>query len=67
MTGRIAVVYPDRFYGFIGPDNSKTEIFFHATALKTKVEKGDRVEFSIGTYRGRTVAENVRIIPAATL
>jgi len=66
----------DRGYGFIRPDNSNQDIFFHASALTDgaafdELEEGQEVEFdrgeagtpkAKGDKTARPKAENIRLV-----
>ncbi len=47
-------------FGFITPEDSGTELFFHATDVTgSKVADGDKVEYEIGEGRKGIQAKNV--------
>lgn len=51
-------------YGFIVPDSAGEDVFFHASALGTSqygLEEGQRVDYEMGTNKGKTCAVSVRI------
>ena len=68
MTGKVAVFWQHKHFGFISEGNTTNEIFFHQNNLapdSPSPEKGSRVTYDIGEYNGRRVADNVRVLPSA--
>ena len=67
--GTIGRIQADRGFGFIIPDEGRSDLFFHATAVVGKVfnelREGPRVEYDRGSNPRdpmRTQAVNVRLI-----
>lgn len=63
--GRITNFFPAKHYGFI-LNQDGVEIFFHEMNLVPRAPvpiKGDRAEYDLGQFKGRTTAVNVRILP----
>jgi CspA family cold shock protein len=67
--GTIKTIRDDKGFGFIKPDDSSQDIFFHSSALEygvfDQLREGQRVEFTAGTdprNPGRTRAEKVELI-----
>lgn len=66
MNGKIVKYFSRRGFGFISPDDSQEEIFFHVSSYPTEVEPeiGKAVEFEvIETPKGKE-AKNVKILAA---
>jgi CspA family cold shock protein len=66
--GTIKTIRDDKGFGFIKPDDSNQDVFFHSSAVDgggfDQLREGDRVEFTMGTdprNPGRSRAENVRV------
>ena len=66
--GTIKTIRDDKGFGFIKPDNSNQDIFFHSSAVEggnfDQLREGDRVEFTEGSdprNPSRSRAENVRV------
>jgi CspA family cold shock protein len=54
-------------FGFITPDGGGNDVFVHRSAIvggdrSTNLQRGDRVEFDIGTGQKGPQAVNVRVI-----
>ncbi|MBL7080454.1 cold shock domain-containing protein [Candidatus Bathyarchaeota archaeon] len=67
MNGKIVKYFSRRGFGFISPEDSSDEIFFHVSSYPTEVEPeiGKNVEFEmIETPKGKE-AKNVRILAEA--
>jgi cold shock CspA family protein len=67
VTGKVAVFWQHKHFGFIAEGNTTNEIFFHQNNLapdSLPPEKGSRVTYDIGEYNGRRVADNVRVLPS---
>ena len=64
MNGKIVKYFSRRGFGFISPDDSQEEIFFHVSSYPTEVEPeiGKAVEFEvIETPKGKE-AKNVKVL-----
>ena len=63
-TGTIKFFNAERGFGFIKPDDSGTDVFFHVTALENQQppQENQHVTFEIGVDKknGRQKAINVR-------
>lgn len=63
MTGIVKFYKKDTGYGFITVDGEDSELFVHASQCSGKdLQKGMRVEFSIGEGKKGDEAKEVRII-----
>jgi len=66
MTGVIRRLMTLKGYGFIKPDDSEVEMFFHFSALRDAkfdtLQEGFRVEFEAGSGERGPRAENIRVI-----
>jgi len=57
----------EKGYGFITPDSGHQDLFFHRSDLNTlekTIDKGERVEYEIGTGPKGKQAKNVRPLGA---
>lgn len=64
--GRVISFFQRHHYGFIAPDSTPEDLFFHESCLVRGApipQKNDRVSYTLGKYRGKPIAENVRILP----
>lgn len=60
--GTVVCFWPERNYGFLLDSVSGEELFFHQTDLDGPVPpKKTRVSFTVGTFKGRRKAFNVRV------
>jgi cold shock CspA family protein len=67
MTGKVSVFWQHKNFGFIVQDDAAEEIFFHRNNIapgSSPPEKGSRVTYEIGKYKGRPIADNVRVLPS---
>ncbi len=64
MRGRIKTWFSDRAFGFITPDDSVQDVFFHLNQTHFEdPHPGQAVEYSLSTdKRGRTSASRVRLV-----
>jgi hypothetical protein len=60
--GRIVFVSKDRPFGFILETNTGKSYFFHQRDTCEPVQHQDLVEFILGEYKGRPVAQQVKRI-----
>jgi cold shock CspA family protein len=70
VTGRIAVFWQHKHFGFIAEGKTTNEIFFHQNNLapdSPPPEKGSSVTYDVGEYNGRRVADNVRVLRTGQL
>lgn len=62
-TGTVKFFKEDRGFGFIVDDDTKQEIFVHATGCKSKkVRKGDNVRFDVEPGKNGEQAVNVEVL-----
>ena len=63
MTGTVKFFNESKGYGFITNDNTKRDIFVHATALDgLQLNDGDKVEYQEEEGRKGKVATNVVVV-----
>jgi CspA family cold shock protein len=65
MIGTIKWFNTQKGFGFITPSDGGKDVFFHISGLADRFHEpreNDRVEFEIGTQRGRVCADGVRLI-----
>lgn len=65
--GEVKFFSPIKKFGFIIHQQQQTiqEIFFHQEGINQKSQipqKGDQVEYTLGTRKGKTIAENIKVI-----
>lgn len=65
MQGIVGKYLPQKKFGFIRYSVEPFEVFFHLLEVEglIELEKGQRVEFELGTFNGKPVAVNVRPLP----
>lgn len=65
QTGKIKWFNPKKGYGFIIPQDSDRDVFFHVTSMSEgnskQLSDGQVVSFEILEERGKTAASNVSI------
>jgi cold shock protein len=65
-TGTVKRYFDERGFGFLKPDGTGEELFFHVKSFEDRVEPhvGDRVEFELGAdpRSGRTRAQNLTLM-----
>jgi len=59
-TGIVKFYNDIKGFGFIIDDTSKSEYFVHVTNLEDDIYRGSKVEYELGTYRGREQALHVK-------
>lgn len=63
MTGTVKFFNESKGYGFITNDETRSDIFVHATALKgTALNEGDKVEYIEEEGKKGKVAAQVKVI-----
>lgn len=67
--GTIKTIRSDKGFGFIAPDESQKDVFFHRSSVEgvsfDDLQEGERVEFAMGQDPrdpSRARAESVRVI-----
>lgn len=53
-------------YGFITPDDKKSDVFVHVSALEraglNSLQEGQKVSYEIATQKGKQAAANIKLI-----
>ena len=62
QTGTVKFFNESKGYGFIQDENSKQEVFVHATGLIDKVRENDKVSYEISEGKRGLNAVNVKKI-----
>jgi CspA family cold shock protein len=64
--GTVKWFNPTKGYGFIKPASGDSDVFVHISAVEraglSTLNDGQEVEYEIVTNRGRTAAENLKIM-----
>jgi CspA family cold shock protein len=68
QTGSV-IFFDVKGFGFLAPDDGSEERYFHVSALpgergKRFILEGQKVQYELGTWRGKTVAKKVIPIEA---
>lgn len=57
---------PTKGYGFITPSTGERDVFVHISAVQraglTTLNEGQNVEYELVSNRGKTSAENLRVV-----
>ena len=67
-TGKVKWFSDERCYGFLEPDgvlpNHSGDVFVHLNQVKARsnLMEGQRVSFTLGSRRGKSQAEDVRVV-----
>lgn len=52
-------------YGFIKPDSGDKDVFVHISAVRDAglniLNEGQRIEYELATYKGKTSAANLKV------
>lgn len=60
--GTVKFYNEEKGFGFIVDDESRNDVFVHATGLKEKIRQDDRVSFEITEGKKGKNATNVKIL-----
>ena len=67
--GTVKWFNPIKGFGFIQPEEGKSDVFVHISALTSaglrSLNEGARVSYDVATEKGKLSAVNVRLIQAA--
>jgi len=65
LSGKIKFFNKHRNYGFVARDDGQGDVYLHARALERggieSVEDGDKVEFDIGSYKGKSEVADIKL------
>lgn len=58
-TGKISYYNTDRGYGFLIDLVTNSEIFFHVSEVQGTIQKGNKVQFNLGSNQKGVLARNI--------
>lgn len=65
-TGTVKWFNATKGYGFIQPDDGSSDIFVHITAVQKAgfagLNEGQKLSFDLSTNKGRTSADNLKLV-----
>ena len=68
-TGTVKWFNPVKGYGFIAPDDGRSDVFVHISALEAaglrQLDEGQKVSFELATNKGKQSAVNLKLADAA--
>jgi CspA family cold shock protein len=64
--GTVKWFNPSKGFGFIVPDEGGSDVFVHMSALERaglhSLDEGQRLNYELATYRGKTSAANLKVV-----
>lgn len=68
-TGIVKWFNPTKGYGFITPDDGKSDVFVHISAVQqagfNELREGQKLSYEIATNKGKQSAAGLKLIDAA--
>jgi len=68
-TGIVKWFNPTKGYGFVAPEQGGNDVFVHISAVEkaglSTLSEGQRISYELATNKGKTSAENIKLLAAA--
>jgi CspA family cold shock protein len=68
-TGIVKWFNPTKGYGFVAPEQGGNDVFVHISAVEkaglNTLNEGQRISYELATNKGKTSAENIKLLAAA--
>jgi cold shock protein len=67
-TGIVKWFNPTKGYGFVAPEQGGNDVFVHISAVEkaglSTLNEGQRISYELATNKGKTSAENIKLLAA---